>query len=230
MTDMRLPPESSPLWPSVPLESPSVRKESEIELSAEEVDARTRARQEEFIERVFRPHERMVRMCVGMRVKAARVKDLVQDVFLKAWRRDVVTRCGGDDRRIEAYLRQMARNCVNDSNRSEHRDDEGAARYSLSLQTEANDRERPSEYAILCDMRRHVARGIQELPPRCREVYIKVRLRGMSYQDTATALQITVTTVSVQLRIAHRLLREKLAAVGYYSLPEIQGEEKEDTP
>ena len=228
---MRLPPESSPLWPSVPLAPPSVQNESEIELSAEEVDARTSARQEEFTERVFRPHERMVRMCVRMRVKAAEVRDLVQDVFLKAWRRDVVAWCGGDDRRIEAYLREMARNCTTDKNRSWRRDDEGAARYALSLQTETNKSEQPSEYAVLRDMERYAARAIQELAPRCREVYIKVRLLGMSYEETAIELHMSVTTVSVHLRRAHRLLREKLAAAGYYSLPEIQGEEKEeDTP
>src|SRR5205823_5530347 len=137
------------------------------------------------------------------------------DVFLKAWRRDVVAWCGGDDRRIEAYLREMARNCTTDKNRSERRDDEGAARYALALQTETNNREQPSDYAILRDMERYVARAIQELSPRCREVYIKVRLLGMSYEETAIALQMSITTVSVHLRIAHRVLRQKLAAVGY---------------
>ena len=53
--------------------------------------------------------------------------------------------------------------------------------------------------------------AMNELPPRCREVFELSRNQGLSYAEIAHALDISVKTVETQMSKALRVLRDRLA-------------------
>lgn len=52
-----------------------------------------------------------------------------------------------------------------------------------------------------------VAKALDDLPPRCRQVFLLVRREGLTYAETAEALGIAVKTVEAQMGKALRRLR-----------------------
>jgi RNA polymerase sigma-70 factor, ECF subfamily len=54
--------------------------------------------------------------------------------------------------------------------------------------------------------------ALNELPPRCREVFELSRVSGLKYAEIAEALGISPKTVEAQMGKALRILRERLAA------------------
>lgn len=57
--------------------------------------------------------------------------------------------------------------------------------------------------------------ALEELPPRCREVFILIREQRLSYKDVADELNISTKTVDAQLQKATRNIKEKIKA--YFS-------------
>ena len=54
-----------------------------------------------------------------------------------------------------------------------------------------------------------VVLAIDELPPRCSEIFKLSRFEGLKYQEIADHLEISLKTVEVQMGKALRVLREK---------------------
>jgi len=52
--------------------------------------------------------------------------------------------------------------------------------------------------------------ALDELPPKCREVFVLVREEGLSYKEVADKLNISVKTVDAQLQKAHLRLKDKI--------------------
>ena len=52
--------------------------------------------------------------------------------------------------------------------------------------------------------------AIQELPPKCREIFILCRFEELKYAEIANHLNISVKTVEMQMSIALKKLRKKL--------------------
>lgn len=70
----------------------------------------------------------------------------------------------------------------------------------------------PQEEMSLFDSetRKYIIEAINELPERCKEVFVKCKLEGASYKEAAELLDISVKTVENQIGIAHKKLRQKL--------------------
>lgn len=67
--------------------------------------------------------------------------------------------------------------------------------------------------------RQKIAEAINLLPPKCKEVFLLVKLHGMSYKQAADLLQISVKTVENQMGKALRIFREFSASwLGYLVL------------
>lgn len=58
--------------------------------------------------------------------------------------------------------------------------------------------------------RKIILSAINELPQRCREIFIKCKVRGLTYPEVADDLSISVKTVESQMSIALMRLRKKL--------------------
>ena len=60
------------------------------------------------------------------------------------------------------------------------------------------------------DMEQIIARAIDSLPVKCREIFIRNKIDGKKYKEIAEEMQISVNTVENQISIALRKLREQL--------------------
>ena len=74
------------------------------------------------------------------------------------------------------------------------------------------------------ETRTRIREAIRQLPPRCREIFLKSRLEGRKYSEIAAELNISVKTVEVQMGRALKFLKEQLAdiikiAILYFFLP-----------
>jgi RNA polymerase sigma-70 factor (ECF subfamily) len=131
-------------------------------------------------------------------------QDIVQDVFLALWQKQVDT---GATEITPAYAYAAARN--------------RALKHLRHARVEQRFQERSAppggapggaDHAV-----RHretaeaVEAAVAELPDRCREIFILSRRQHMSYSEIAAALGISVKTVEVQMWRALRRLRGRLA-------------------
>jgi RNA polymerase sigma-70 factor (ECF subfamily) len=64
----------------------------------------------------------------------------------------------------------------------------------------------------LNDQSRRISEALDKLPPKCKEVFLLVKMQGLSYKQTAEALDISIKTVENQMGKAIRVLRESTPA------------------
>lgn len=60
------------------------------------------------------------------------------------------------------------------------------------------------------ESRKIILSAIEELPERCREIFIKCKINGLTYPKVAEDLKISVKTVESQMSIALKRLRKNL--------------------
>jgi len=131
-------------------------------------------------------------------------EEIVQDVFVKFW-----DKCAdlAPDSSIKSYLYRSVHNtCLNQLKHDKVKD---AYRqhviHFLEKSAEMN-----TEHPDPDKLRAEIMGAIDELPPRCSEIFKLSRLEGLKYQEIADHLEISVKTVEVQMGKALRVLREKL--------------------
>jgi len=132
--------------------------------------------------------------------------DVVQDVFVRVWARRQEWKEGS----VRALLFALTRNAALDELR---RRDSRARLALVSIPHAPRYQRTPAELFECDEMRGFVDRAIQELPRRRREVFDLVYLRGLSYQDAADIMGISVKTVGNQMTAALRQLRHALQSL-----------------
>jgi len=127
-------------------------------------------------------------------------RSLVQQVFVELWVRKSRLQVNS----LQAYLYQAVKNAVLDL--LKHRKVEQQYLSSLEKveETELNNR---IEEAELAD---RINRAIQNLPEKCREVFVLCRFEELKYAEIAEKLNISVKTVEMQISIALKKLRKEL--------------------
>lgn len=60
------------------------------------------------------------------------------------------------------------------------------------------------------ETRKIISSAIDELPERCRAIFIKCKIHGLSYKDVAEEMDISIKTVEAQMSIALKRLRKRL--------------------
>ncbi|WP_320112562.1 RNA polymerase sigma-70 factor [Draconibacterium orientale] len=63
-----------------------------------------------------------------------------------------------------------------------------------------------------------INKSIQELPERCRNIFILCRFEGLKYSEIAIKLDISIKTVEMQMGIALKKLRSKLSDYQMFNL------------
>lgn len=66
------------------------------------------------------------------------------------------------------------------------------------------------------EVEKHICRAIDNLPERCREIFVMSKLKGMKYREIAESLGISQNTVEGQMAIALKKLRKNYAIVCLY--------------
>lgn len=126
-------------------------------------------------------------------------EDIVQDCFVKLWQQDHADKCSITDKR--AFLYTLVRNACIDTLRRQHPEmtniDPSDLEESISDE-EAIDRS---------EQEAKVWETIDALPDRCREVFLMAKRDGMTYNEIADALNISVKTVEHQISKAMKKLR-----------------------
>jgi RNA polymerase sigma-70 factor (ECF subfamily) len=138
-------------------------------------------------------------------------EDLAQEVFIRFWdkRHDIDIRFS-----LVPYLRKMALNQALGFLRSR----KISFSDELPLDQAAPAAEKPDHLLLDGELQLLVEQAIGSLPERCGLIFRLSRFEGMSYQEIADALEISVKTVENQMGKALRLLREKM--YGYVYKPE----------
>lgn len=143
--------------------------------------------------------ERLYHYALGFVKERAVAEDLVQDAFIYLWtNRERIAFTGS----VYAYLLQAVKNaCINYKAHQEVEEKyrKGVGIYEIQEDTEA-------EWEAL---RQRVMSAVDSLPPKCREIFILGAIEGMTYQQTAERLGVSVNTVKTQMKFAYRKVREQ---------------------
>lgn len=131
-------------------------------------------------------------------------RDIAQSVFMELWSKratlDIHTSVG-------AYLHKAALtralNYLRDNKKHHHEPDEELKYYPSGSST-------PLEQLTGTEMQQVITQAIDQLPARCREVFVLSRYEGMSYAEIAETLSISTKTVENQISKALAILRTAL--------------------
>lgn len=126
--------------------------------------------------------------------------DLVQEVFLRLWNRheaiDNILNPG-------AYLYKSV---VNASLNHLSRNKGNRQAESLQLPSDAS-----TEAGLdLKELQRHIQRALEQLPPKCRAIFILSRFEDKKNKEIAVLLGLSLKTVENQMGIALKKMRENL--------------------
>lgn len=145
----------------------------------------------------------MCRFAARFLDSASHGEELVQDLFLWVWQRSPVI---DESTPSRAYLYRAARNAA--LNRLRHaRIEERWFDEQPLVEVEATPAS-DFDHSELVDA---VRAAVERLPKGCRLVYTMSRQEGLTYQEIAGALELSVKTVEAQMARAFRLLRKALA-------------------
>jgi RNA polymerase sigma factor (sigma-70 family) len=131
------------------------------------------------------------------------VEDVVQESYLKIWR----TRLARPIRSTKSFLFQVARNVAIDRIRRLKVSPEVACPDFVRLSV-PDDRPGVVESACTQDELDLLARAIDALPDRCREVMVLRQIKGLSQKEIAEQLGLSVLTVQTYVVRGLRRLEE----------------------
>ena len=133
-------------------------------------------------------------------------EDVVQETFIRIWerQRDIIA-----SPNARFYLISAVRNnCITALRKLKKQnivftdttpEPEPEIHFTALQQKEA-ERERTGKIAAALDL----------LPPKCREVFLLIKMQGLTYQQAAVSLSISVKTVENQMGKALKVLRENV--------------------
>jgi RNA polymerase sigma factor, sigma-70 family len=176
---------------------------AEDKAAAQERIRRAQAGDVDAFELLYREHSpRIYALC--LRLKAGDRSDateLLQDVFIKAWRRLDTFR---GDCAFASWLHRLAVNTMLENARSEQR------RTARVLPMEDTSRLVGAARASGVELRMDMESAIASLPKGARLAFVLHDVEGYQHQEIAEQLSVSVGTVKAQLHRARRLLRERL--------------------
>jgi RNA polymerase sigma-70 factor (ECF subfamily) len=127
--------------------------------------------------------------------------ELMQDVFIRAWRRLGTFR---GDSAFSSWLHRLAVNTMLENARSDRR------RIARVLPMDDTSRLEGAARSSGVDLRMDMENAIASLPKGARLAFVLHDVEGYQHQEIAEQLSVSVGTVKAQLHRARRLLRERL--------------------
>ena len=147
----------------------------------------------------------LVRVATALLRDPDAAEEVAQDVMVELWRRRHVL---DSDVSLGGYLLRSVRNrSLNQLRHLKVRkqsESEVEALYSAPVGAD--------QPIVAEELAAAAQQAIQELPPRCREVFELSRVHGLKYAQIAEALDISQKTVEAQMGKALKVMRERLAA------------------
>ena len=131
-------------------------------------------------------------------------EDVVQDTFIKIWeqKRELVS-----SPQIRFYLVTAVKNNCITALRKQNTRAEVYTGTAPDTEPEPFITSR-QHYEQLDAQKKKIADALNLLPPKCKEVFLLVKMQGMSYKQAADNLDISVKTVENQMGKAMKTLKE----------------------
>ena len=155
---------------------------------------------------VLKVKDRLHSYCVWMLGDREEAKDVTQDAFLRLWqcRGDVTVEC------CRAWLlRTASRLCLDQLRRRSRRGQHELANHTVEAPDEWSS---PSTSFRGAELRPALGEALGELSSNERAVIILREMEGMSYEQIATVLERSLSSVKVSLHRARRRLRKQCSA------------------
>lgn len=144
-------------------------------------------------------HSTLLRFAIGYLKVREPAEEIVNDVFYKVW--DNKTRIA-EIINLRLYLFSSVRNACLTTLAKDKRKKDLVSGFSVT-EIQQDD---PESLYISSELHVLIHRTIQNLPPRCRQVYELIRIEGLKNKEVAIKLNISVNTIDVQLAIAVKRL------------------------
>ncbi len=148
-------------------------------------------------------YDKFFRIAIYFLKKEDRAQEVVSDVFLSLWnKREELPRITNFESYCFILLKNASLNYLEKHNRETE---------PLTEATDTNHSgETPESILMNDELLQIYVDAIEELAPRCHEVFIRVKEQGFSYKETAAQLGISVKTVDAQLQKALQSIKEKI--------------------
>lgn len=166
--------------------------------------ANARAQETAFKDLFDNEYERMVRYALLYLPDMHQAEDVVQETFVKIWeqKKELIT-----TENIRFYLVTAVRNnCISAIRKLK--------KQPLVLTDNAPEPDpepffQPAQFEEQAnEQARKISEALNQLPPKCREVFLLVKLHGMSYKQAAASLNLSVKTIENQMGKAIRIFRD----------------------
>lgn len=134
------------------------------------------------------------------------------DIVQETWARAIPSLRKGQIEHPRAFLYRVARNLVNDGARERRKwspwvmEEEAGAAIADATPS-------PERHALAQDRLRIVLHLIDDLPPRCREIFTLRKFEGLDQNEIAQRLDITRGAVEKQLRHALLVLATRMGEI-----------------
>lgn len=156
-----------------------------------------------FKELFAREYNNMCRYALSYLQDAHSAEDIVQETFVKFWEQKKELSHSPE---AKFYLVTAVRNnCISALRK------QNAAGVQLVENTPDNDADMLITARQLredaSEKQQKINEALNQLPPKCKEVFLLIKLHGMSYQQAADALQLSVKTIENQMGKAIKTLR-----------------------
>jgi RNA polymerase sigma-70 factor, ECF subfamily len=138
-------------------------------------------------------------------------EEIVDDLFIHLWeiRKKIQIRDS-----IEAYLyRSVYNRCISyirNKNKQANLTSQIAVSIENKIYSIPETSSSPLNQVMNKDLKKQLDKALNELPDKCKEIFILSREYGLKYEEIAERLNISVNTVKTQLKIALKRLRESL--------------------
>jgi RNA polymerase sigma-70 factor (ECF subfamily) len=154
-------------------------------------------------ELLYRQHAgRIFALCLRLQAgNGANATELMQDVFIKAWRRLATFR---GDCAFSSWLHRMTVNTMLENARSDRR------RIARVLPMDDTSLLPGAARSSGVELKMDMEDAIAALPKGARLAFVLHDVEGYQHQEIAEQLSVSVGTVKAQLHRARRLLRERL--------------------
>jgi RNA polymerase sigma-70 factor (ECF subfamily) len=181
--------------------NPSTIREDEA--AALDLIRRAQAGDVDAFELLYRQHAgRIFALCLRLEAgNSADATELMQDVFVKAWRRISTFR---GDCAFSSWLHRMAVNTMLENARSDRR------RVARVLPMDDTSLLPGAARSSSVELKMDMENAIASLPKGARLAFVLHDVEGYQHQEIAEQLGVSVGTVKAQLHRARRLLRERL--------------------
>ncbi len=132
-------------------------------------------------------------------------EEITQEVFVKFWEKCELLAL---DSSIKSYLYRSVHNtCLNHLKHEKVKD--SYRQYMVQFMEDSAESKNFDEQVD--NLQEKILDEVNNLPPRCSEIFKLSRYEGLKYQEIADHLEISVKTVEVQMGKALKVLRDKLS-------------------